>query len=187
MIDESIEILNEKLSSVEIKSDIHGRPKHFYSIYKKMKSGKEFDELYDLIAVRVIVKEESECYMVLGLVHNHWKPVSGRFKDYIAVPKANGYQSIHTTVVGPEGRFVEIQIRTDEMHRIAEEGVAAHWSYKEKNKIDESEKEFNVDFAFLYLGTKSNNELYQGFVDLNEHGYIVPGLGDAGDRIFGTK
>ena len=127
--------INEELKQYNFPATVSGRPKHLYSIYKKMyDGGKSFDELYDLIAVRVMVKEESECYNVLGVVHNLWKPVPGRFKDYIAVPKANGYQSIHTTVVGPEGRFVEIQIRTEEMHRIAEEGIAAHWNYKEKNK-----------------------------------------------------
>ena len=130
-----INYINEEAKKLGIDCLVSGRPKHLYSIYKKMyEGGKGFDELYDLIAVRVVVKEEAGCYNALGVVHNLWKPVPGRFKDYIAVPKANGYQSIHTTVVGPEGRFVEIQIRTEEMHRIAEEGIAAHWNYKEKNK-----------------------------------------------------
>ena len=142
-INQVIAILERKLSEVGIEAKIRGRPKHFYSIWKKMHDqGREFDEIYDLTAVRVVTTSVRDCYGALGVIHSLWKPVPGRFKDFIAMPKVNMYQSLHTTVIGPKGDPVEIQIRTREMHRIAEEGIAAHWLYKEKksgkDKVDES-------------------------------------------------
>jgi GTP pyrophosphokinase len=139
-----IQLLTDKLSEVEVHAQITGRPKHFYSIYKKMRDQKkEFDEIYDLTAVRVITDTVKDCYGTLGVIHTLWKPISHRFKDFIAVPKSNGYQSLHTTVIGPTGEPVEIQIRTGEMHRVAEEGIAAHWRYKEgKTSIDPADQSF---------------------------------------------
>jgi guanosine-3',5'-bis(diphosphate) 3'-pyrophosphohydrolase len=142
-INQLIAILQEKLGEVGIESKIAGRPKHFYSIWKKMhEGGREFDEIYDLTAVRVLTNTVRDCYGALGVIHSLWKPVPGRFKDFIAMPKVNMYQSLHTTVIGPKGDPVEIQIRTWEMHRIAEEGIAAHWLYKERksdrDKFDEA-------------------------------------------------
>jgi GTP pyrophosphokinase len=146
-INHLITLLHQKLGEVGIESKIGGRPKHFYSIWKKMhEGGREFDEIYDLTAVRVLTNTVRDCYGALGVVHSLWKPVPGRFKDFIAMPKVNMYQSLHTTVIGPKGDPVEIQIRTYEMHRIAEEGIAAHWLYKEKRSDRDK-----FDDAFTWL------------------------------------
>jgi GTP pyrophosphokinase len=130
-IKEVIGVLTKKLEEAGVEAQVTGRPKHFYSIYQKMQEQSLlYDQIYDLVAFRVIVDSVRECYETLGVVHANWKPVPGRFKDYIALPKANLYQSLHTTVIGPYGERVEVQIRTEEMHRVAEQGIAAHWVYK---------------------------------------------------------
>lgn len=143
-IDDVVAIIDAKFKEQGVTGKVTGRFKHFYSIYKKMRSqGIEFEQVPDVIAFRVITPELSQCYAALGLVHQMWKPVPGRFKDFIAIPKANMYQSLHTTVIGPLSERIEIQIRTEEMHRVAEEGIAAHWAYKEgKNAMSRDDEKF---------------------------------------------
>ena len=161
-----IEKIKVELEKNNIKGEVTGRPKHLYSIYRKMiEKEKRFVDLYDLIAIRIIVEKKNECYNVLGIIHDLFVPVFNRFKDYISQPKPNGYQSIHTTVKGPDSQHVEIQIRTQKMHEIAEEGVAAHWKYKEKKSKSKNEK-FYADVKKLKdsVQNKKDNEKQMEFV-----------------------
>ena len=154
-IDHIIDKLRKALDDANIKADITGRPKHFYSIYKKMKKkGLSFEQIYDLIAVRVLVNTKEDCYAVLGIVHSLWKPMPGRFKDYIARPKANGYQSLHSTLLGDQGMPFEVQIRTHEMHRVAEYGVAAHYKYKNGGKSTQFDETLNFVHQLMNIDSE---------------------------------
>jgi GTP diphosphokinase / guanosine-3',5'-bis(diphosphate) 3'-diphosphatase len=145
MVDTVTAEVLRRCEAMGLRADVSGRPKHFYSIYQKLQRGKDFGDIYDLIAIRIIVDSVKDCYGAIGIVHSIWTPLPGRFKDYVAMPKTNGYQSIHTTVIGPGGDPIEIQIRTWEMHRTSEYGIAAHWRYKEGGRGSE----FDQKLAWL--------------------------------------
>lgn len=185
------QMLHREFTQYGIHAVIYGRAKHFYSIYRKMKEKeKSFDEIFDLFAIRIITKSVRNCYEVLGVVHKLWMPVRGRFKDYIAMPKANMYQSLHTTVVGPEGKTLEVQIRTDSMDLIAEEGIAAHWAYKEGAKLDNLQKE--LKWLKKLRSWKENLDNPAGFMEdlqkdlLVEEIYVFTPKGDVVELPIGS-
>jgi len=183
LVEDLRDILAAELAKVGIKADITGRPKHIYSVWQKMtRDNKDFTEIYDLSAIRVLVDTVRDCYGVLGVVHSLWKPVPGRFKDYVAMPKSNGYQSLHTTVITHTGEPIEIQIRTHEMHRVAEFGVAAHWTYKEGGKGDEFDEKLGWLRSLLEWQTEVGDA--ESFVDtvkidlLQDEVYVFTPKGD---------
>ncbi|RME17022.1 MAG: bifunctional (p)ppGpp synthetase/guanosine-3',5'-bis(diphosphate) 3'-pyrophosphohydrolase [Bdellovibrio sp.] len=170
-IDEVIELLTKEIQArSQISFKVYGRPKHLYSIFKKMQArGVDYEQVYDVLAFRVIVQSVAECYEVLGIVHSLWKPIPGRFKDFIAMPKTNNYQSLHTTVIGPKAERIEVQIRTEEMNLVAEWGIAAHWKYKESSRmgndyIDEATlKKFNWlrELVSFHQNTRNSDEFLE--------------------------
>ncbi|MGN0805814.1 MAG: RelA/SpoT family protein, partial [Candidatus Coproplasma sp.] len=165
-VDTVVTQLKKMLEEHGIHGDVVGRPKHFYSIYRKMKNkGLTLDQIYDLTAVRVIVNEIEECYEVLGVIHKQWKPVPGRIKDYIATPKRNMYQSLHTTVVTDFGQYFEIQIRTVEMHKMAEYGIAAHWKYKEQKTTSETSFDQRLSWIRDVMDWQGSLDTSKEFVD----------------------
>lgn len=195
MVQETIDILSKSIAEMSIHAEISGRPKHIYSIYKKMvNKKKEFDEIYDLLAVRVLVEDIKDCYAVLGAVHTKWTPLPGRFKDYIAMPKPNMYQSLHTTIVGPGGTPIEIQIRTFDMHRIAENGVAAHWAYKEgiTNKVEMTPLQEHMNWFRNLLDLQSDSQNASDFIEsvktdiFNDRVYVFTPKGDVTELPLGS-
>ncbi len=157
-----MEEIRKSMAESDIEGEVFGRPKHIYSVYRKMEiKGRQFDEIYDLIAVRVVVDSIKDCYAVLGAVHTLWTPINGRLKDFIAMPKSNMYQSLHTTVIGPERVPFEIQIRTKDMHRVAQYGIAAHWAYKQDKDIKkkkDAEKKLDFFREFVEVQEQDQND-----------------------------
>jgi guanosine-3',5'-bis(diphosphate) 3'-pyrophosphohydrolase len=172
-IQETLLLIEEKMLEYSVKGEVTGRPKHFYSIYKKMQQrGVDFEQIQDLLAFRVLANNITECYKVLGIIHSAFTPVPGRFKDYIAIPKVNNYQSLHTTVVGPKAERIEIQIRTFEMHEVAERGVAAHWKYKERNKGETGKLKWVEELMEFNQNVQSSSE----FMDVVKNDLDVGGV-----------
>lgn len=183
----AIKDIESAIKDLKLQPEIYGRPKHIYSVYRKMKDQhKQFSQIYDLLAIRVIVDTIKDCYAVLGAIHSQWKPMPGRFKDYIAMPKANMYQSLHTTVIGPEGRPLEVQIRTKEMHAVAEYGVAAHWAYKEgvKDKVQETNSGDKLNIFKHIIELQEDTDDASDFMDsvkgelFGDHVYAFTPKGD---------
>jgi guanosine-3',5'-bis(diphosphate) 3'-pyrophosphohydrolase len=189
-IEETINLIEEKMLEYSVQGEVTGRPKHFFSIYKKMQQrGVDFEQIQDLLAFRVLVNNITECYKVLGIIHSAFTPVPGRFKDYIAIPKVNNYQSLHTTVIGPKAERIEIQIRTFEMHEVAERGVAAHWKYKERNKGDAVSKLKWVEELMEFNQNVENSSEFMDVVknDLDVGGvFIFTPQGDVKELRYGA-
>ncbi len=167
IINEMMREVSDLLTSHNIVHEIKGRSKSIYSIYNKLDKGRKFSDIYDLLAIRILVKEEQDCYLVLGLIHSKFKPIAKRFKDFIAMPKSNGYESLHTTVFGVNNELFEIQIRTYEMNDVAENGVAAHWSYKENKN------------AFNLSRTDAKLEFFKAIIDMNNNSLNDENIGEA--------
>ena len=186
-VDEMMDNVSKLLNEHGIKHEIKGRAKSIYSIYKKLDKGKRFSDIYDLLALRVFVNDVSDCYQAMGLIHSKYRPVPKRFKDYIAMPKSNMYQSLHTTVFGPEGNFFEIQIRTYEMDEIAERGIASHWSYKEQGKNLMKGMEEKLQFFRSIMEIKeSNEEIDTKMEELKDTIYVYTPKGDVIELPYGS-
>ena len=183
LINEMIKEVSDILNEHDIKHEIKGRSKSIYSIYNKLDKGRKFSDIYDLLALRILVQDDATCYLVLGLIHSRFKPIAKRFKDFIAMPKSNGYQSLHTTVFGVENELYEIQIRTYDMNEVAENGLAAHWSYKEhRNAVNLSSTDEKLEFFKAVIDSSKNNE-YDNYNplhddDLENNIYVFTPKGD---------